>query len=97
MMLRHSIGLSDSYYRPDANEILQEYLKAVHLLTINEKNRLKRKMEELSSEADQIKIMREQIAQLQKQYSMQHRLSLQYATEIGYWADKRAKEETHAA
>jgi hypothetical protein len=29
MLLGHSIGLSDSYYRPDANEILQEYLTAV--------------------------------------------------------------------
>ena len=92
MLLRHSIGLSDSYYRPDANEILTEYLKAVDLLTINEENRLKRKVEKLSSEADQIKIMREQIAQLQKQYSMQYQLSLKYATEISYWADKRAKE-----
>ena len=92
MLLGHSIGLSDSYYRPDANEILTEYLKAVDLLTINEENRLKRKVEKLSSETDQIKIMREQIAQLQKQYSVQYQLSLKYATEISYWADKRAKE-----
>ncbi len=92
MMLGHSIGLSNSYYKPDANEILQEYIKAVDLLTINEENRLKRKVEELSSEADQIKIMGEQIAQLQKQYSMQYELSLKYATEISYWSDKWAKE-----
>jgi integrase len=45
MLLGHSIGLSDSYYRPDANEILQEYLKAVDLLTINEENRLRRQIE----------------------------------------------------
>jgi hypothetical protein len=92
MLLGHSIGLSNSYYMPDANEILQEYLKAVDLLTINEENRLKRKVEELSSEADQIKIMREQIAQLQKQYTTQYELSLQYAIEISYWSDKQAKE-----
>jgi hypothetical protein len=92
MLLGHSIGLSDSYYQPDANEILIEYLKAVDLLTINEENRLKRKVEELSSEADQIKTMREQITQLQKQYSMQYELSLKYATEISHWSDKWAKE-----
>jgi integrase len=45
MLLGHSIGLSDSYYRPDANEILQEYLKAVDLLTINEEHRLRRQIE----------------------------------------------------
>jgi integrase len=92
MLLGHSIGLNDSYYRPDANEILTEYLKAVDLLTINEENRLKQKVEKLSSEADQIKIMREQIAQLQKQYTMQYELSLKYATEISYWSGKLAKE-----
>ena len=92
MLLGHSIGLSDCYYRPDANETLTEYLKAVDLLTINEENRLKRKVEELSSETDQIKIMREQITQLQKQYTMQYELSLKYATEISYWSDKLAKE-----
>jgi len=92
MLLGHSIGLSNSYYRPDTNEILTEYLKAVDLLTINEENRLKRKVEKLSSDADQIKMMREQITQLQKQYSMQYKLSLKYATEISYWSDKLAKE-----
>jgi integrase len=49
MMLGHSIGLSDSYYRPDANEILQEYIKAVDLLTINEENRLQRKVKDLQT------------------------------------------------
>jgi hypothetical protein len=41
MLLGHSIGLNKAYYRPDESEILQEYLKAVDLLTINEENRLK--------------------------------------------------------
>ena len=54
MLLGHSIGLSDSYYRPDANEILTEYLKAVDLLTINEENRLRRKVEILEVKADKI-------------------------------------------
>ena len=54
MLLGHSIGLSNSYYRPDANEILTEYLKAVDLLTINEENRLRRKVETLEVKADKI-------------------------------------------
>jgi hypothetical protein len=36
--------------------------------------------------------MREQITQLQKQYTMQYELSLKYATEISYWSDKLAIE-----
>ena len=31
----HSIGISDSYYRPSDKDILDDYLKAVDLLTIN--------------------------------------------------------------
>ena len=54
MLLGHSIGLSDSYYRPDVNEILTEYLKAVDLLTINDENRLRRKIQVLEVKADKI-------------------------------------------
>lgn len=54
MLLGHSIGLSNSYYRPDANEILTEYLKAVDLLTVNEENRLHRMVEILEVKADKI-------------------------------------------
>jgi hypothetical protein len=31
----HDIGISSSYYKPSINEVLQDYLKAVDLLTIN--------------------------------------------------------------
>jgi hypothetical protein len=31
----HDIGLSESYYRPTQQEVLQDYLKAVDILTIN--------------------------------------------------------------
>ncbi len=35
ILMGHSIGISDSYYRPSDKEILDDYLKAVDLLTIN--------------------------------------------------------------
>jgi integrase len=38
---RSSIGLENSYYRPNISELLQDCLKAVDLLTISEENRLK--------------------------------------------------------
>ena len=53
----HSIGLGDAYYRPDNNEILEEYLKAIDLLTINEENRLKRKVTEPTEKKDEIQVM----------------------------------------
>ncbi|MFZ0512578.1 MAG: tyrosine-type recombinase/integrase, partial [Candidatus Nitrosopolaris sp.] len=48
MFMGHSIGLDDHYFKPGHNYILQEYLKAVDNLTINEENRLKIKVEELT-------------------------------------------------
>jgi hypothetical protein len=46
MLLGHKIGLASCYYRPTQDEMYQEYLKAVDLLTINEENRLKLKLEQ---------------------------------------------------
>jgi hypothetical protein len=34
-LMNHSIGISDSYYRATETELLEDYLKAVDLLTIN--------------------------------------------------------------
>jgi Iap family predicted aminopeptidase len=34
-LMNHSVGISDSYYRATENELLEDYLKAVELLTIN--------------------------------------------------------------
>jgi integrase len=59
MLLGHKIGLASSYYKPTEQEMLQEYLKAVGLLTINEENRLKLKLEKTiqieKSTIDQLK------------------------------------------
>lgn len=38
MLMGHSVGLSRSYYKPRESELLEDYLKAVPLLTINELN-----------------------------------------------------------
>jgi hypothetical protein len=41
----HSIQLDGNYYRLSHDEMLQEYLKAVDLLAINEENNLRRQPE----------------------------------------------------
>lgn len=45
----HSVSLSDSYYRPQENEIFQDYLKAIDLLTIynNKNNDLEKEIRDL--------------------------------------------------
>ena len=49
-----SIGLKKNYYKPDEQTLLNDYLKAVNLLTINEENRLHNKVVELEESKDEI-------------------------------------------
>jgi hypothetical protein len=44
-LMGHSVGISDSYYRATENEVLEDYLKAVSLLTINSEYKLQKQME----------------------------------------------------
>ena len=43
ILMGHTIGVSDSYYKPSEKEILEDYLKAVELLTINNNQKILRK------------------------------------------------------
>jgi integrase len=47
MMLGHNTGLAKNYYRPSERELLEEYIKAIDHLTINEENRLSKQVQEL--------------------------------------------------
>ena len=49
MMLGHKTGLTKNYYRPSERELLEEYIKAVDHLTINEENRLTKQVQELKT------------------------------------------------
>jgi hypothetical protein len=66
MLLGHKIGLGSSYYRPTENEMLQEYYKAVILLTINEENRLRNKVKVLEVEKSKIDALQLKLEQLEK-------------------------------
>ena len=48
----HNIGVSASYYRPTENEVLEDYLKALDILTINgDKVVLKKQVAELNEKS----------------------------------------------
>ena len=46
-LMGHSIGISDSYYKATENELFDDYLKAIPLLTIGIENRLQMEMNEV--------------------------------------------------
>jgi hypothetical protein len=64
MLLGHKIGLASAYYRPTEQEMLDEYMKAVNSLTINEENRLKIKVELLESEKHEITTLKDQVNEM---------------------------------
>jgi integrase len=71
LFMGHSIGLDDHYFSPVGTYVLQEYLKAVDYLTINEENRLRLKLDEITKKKDEIEIMelkhREEIGTIKQQ------------------------------
>ena len=55
ILMGHDTGLEKSYYKPSEKDILEDYLKVVDLLTINEVNKLKLEFEsKLQVEKSQI-------------------------------------------
>lgn len=46
ILLSHSTGISDSYYRPTERELLDDYLRVVDQLTINDVIKLRRENEQ---------------------------------------------------
>jgi integrase len=66
MLLGHKIGLTSAYYKPTDDEILEEYMKAVNNLTINEENRLKTKVEKLEIEKSKLEQLAADVAILKR-------------------------------
>ena len=48
MMLGHNTGLAKNYYRPHQRELLEEYIKAIDHLTVNDEYRLSKQVQELT-------------------------------------------------
>ena len=57
----HSFGESQNYHRPIEQELLEDYLNAVDLLTINEENRLKIKVQKLEGETNEIQELKTKV------------------------------------
>jgi hypothetical protein len=65
LLMDHSLGESQNYHKPTEEELLEDYMNVIDLLTINEENRLKRKVEKLEVEKSRIDKIEEQIIRLQ--------------------------------
>ena len=66
MLLGHHTGLEENYYRPEEQDLLNEYVKCVDCLTINAENRLRREVEKLKVERNALEFLTEEVNGLKK-------------------------------
>ncbi len=64
MIVGHSTGLDKAYYKPQDDEILEEYLKAVDLLTINNENRLQKQVDYYKQRSDKLSEMSLELSEI---------------------------------
>jgi len=71
LLMGHTLGgVSDAYYKPTENQVLEDYLKAVDNLTINEENRLRKKVQYYQIERSKIDGLTAQIEEIQKRLGL---------------------------
>jgi integrase len=68
MLLCHKIGLTGCYYRPTEDKMYSEYEKAMDNLTINEENRLRKKIETLTIEKSRLDRIEEKMLKMEQMY-----------------------------
>jgi integrase len=66
IILGHSIGVRAAYQRYSADDLLQEFCKAIPFLLISQENRLKKQVEDLTKEDNEIKTLRAEFNALKK-------------------------------
>ena len=71
LLMGHSVQLDEVYYDKGSDKsrakLLEEYSKAIDALTINEENRLRKKVEELTPKSDEIQAMRIELKERREQ------------------------------
>jgi predicted RNase H-like nuclease (RuvC/YqgF family) len=77
-LLGHPVGLNANYYKPTEQELLEDYLKAVPALTINEDIPNIKKQQEILEQREQKQ--EEEIQRLKQEHSEQLKKIIEYFT-----------------
>ena len=71
LLMGHSVQLDEVYYDKGSDKsrakLLEEYSKAIDALTINEENRLRKKVQELTPKSDEIQAMKAELKERREQ------------------------------
>ena len=69
LLMDHSLGESQNYHRPTEQELLDDYLNVVDLLTINDEFRLRKRVEVLEVEKTKLESIAKDVAMLKRKYN----------------------------
>lgn len=97
-LLSHSIGISNSYYRPTENELLNDYLKVVDLISLDKENKLQIQLQEFKEKNNEEnyfikgKLLEkdESIEKLNQQYSSLTSILENMVTSLGSISDQKS-------
>jgi hypothetical protein len=85
MLLGHNTGMAKNYYRPSEREMLDEYLKAVNLLTINDEYRLQKKVQQLQQQDEYQKyVIDKKIKEMEEQNKILNQKLIKYNKHLEY-------------
>lgn len=60
----HSVGISDSYYRPTEQELFEEYIKAIDSLTISQLHSLQKENSNIKQKLGDVEASRKEVERL---------------------------------
>ena len=89
-LLSHSTGISDSYYRATEQELLDDYLKAMDSLTIDERNKLKKRIDKLEEKNEDEKYIIK--AKLQEKEEKIQKLEQKYENDMKTFREDMNKQ-----
>jgi len=96
-LMGHSTGISDSYYRPNDNELLNDYLKSIPELTISKEEKLKHENDKIKKEKEdatnkRLDNMEKEVEKVNKFNQLLHDfISVKYEKDPKKWAKKHLK------
>jgi integrase len=89
ILMGHSIGISDSYYKITENELLREYLKAVGFLVISNENQLQKQYDKIQLQnQNDIKLVKGKLFEKENEIQVLNRNDQNKSDAIAALADK---------
>ncbi|HET7148466.1 MAG TPA: hypothetical protein VFI73_08215 [Candidatus Nitrosopolaris sp.] len=92
ILMNHSTGISDSYYRATENELFEDYLRAVDLLTINEEHKLEKQLAELREKTmDDVYVIKDKLTERENEIQLLRENDSENTDAIATLSDKIMK------